>query len=95
MNVGWRKQIAEETGAQEKETGKEVGVEGEGALRMQSKERDSTRNQWRWVALASRRSEQSQMGESQAKESGGNSVYLGKEMGSVGSAGTLNVRGCF
>lgn len=40
MNVGWRKQIAEETGAQEKETGKEVGMEREGTLRMQSQERD-------------------------------------------------------
>lgn len=45
--------------------------------------------------LASGQSEQSQMGEGQAKESGGNSDYLGKEMGSVGSAGTLNTRGCF
>lgn len=43
VNVGWRKKTAEETGAQEKETGKEVGLEREGALRTQPQERD-----WHW-----------------------------------------------
>lgn len=35
------------------------------------------------------------MGESQPKESGGNSDYLGKETGSRGSVGTLKQRVVF
>lgn len=44
------------------------------------------RNQWMWVAFASGQSEQSRMRESQDKESGGSSEYLGKEMWNKGLA---------